>query len=89
MLIGKHPYETSDVKKTYEKIRMNILSFPDHAPISDNSKNLITQILNSDPSKRPDLDEILDHPFMNSGGLIPKVLPLSSLTCGPSANNLK
>ena len=89
MLIGKPPYETPDVKTTYKKIRMNSYSFPDHVPISDASHSLITQILNLDPSRRPNLDQILDHPFMNNGGVIPKVLPLSTLACPPSASYLK
>ena len=30
LLIGKPPFETSDVKTTYRRIRMNAYSFPDH-----------------------------------------------------------
>lgn len=29
LLIGKPPFETSDVKSTYRRIRMNAYSFPD------------------------------------------------------------
>ena len=72
MLIGKPPFETPDVKTTYKKIRMNSYSFPEHVIISDAAKNLITKILNLEPTKRPNLDEIMAHPFMNTGGLIPK-----------------
>ena len=59
LIIGKPPFETPDVKTTYKKIRMNSYSFPEHVPISDAAKNLITKILNLDPTKRPNLDEIL------------------------------
>jgi polo-like kinase 1 len=45
---------------------MNSYTFPDHIPISDPARNLITKILNLDPTKRPTLDEILAHPFINS-----------------------
>lgn len=89
MLIGKPPFETPDVKTTYKKIRMNSYSFPDHVIISDSAKNLITKILNLEPTKRPTLDEIMAHPFMNNGGMIPKVLPLSTLACPPSASYIK
>ena len=58
MIIGKPPYETPDVKTTYKKIRMNNYYFPDHVPISDNARNLISKILNLDPIKRPTLDDI-------------------------------
>lgn len=44
---------------------MNAYTFPDNVPISDPARNLITQILNLDPSKRPSLDEILDHAFFH------------------------
>ena len=38
---------------------MNSYSFPEHVPISDPARNLITKILNLDPSKRPNLEDIL------------------------------
>ena len=56
LLIGKPPFETPAIKSTYKKIKMNSYSFPEHIPISDNSRNLITKILVLDPAKRPVLD---------------------------------
>tara|TARA_B110000503_G_C6856339_1_gene292990 strand:- start:196 stop:375 length:180 start_codon:yes stop_codon:yes gene_type:complete len=58
LIIGKPPYETPDVKTTYKKIRMNSYSFPEHVSISDQARNLITKILNLDPTKRPNLEDI-------------------------------
>lgn len=90
LIIGKPPFETSDVKTTYKRIRMNAYSFPDHIIISDAARNLITSILNGDPKLRPTLDEILAHEFMNHpGGSIPKVLPQSFLACPPSAQFIR
>ena len=89
LLVGKPPYETPDVKTTYKKIKMNSYSFPDHVPLSDAAKGLITRILNLDPARRPSLDEILQHPFINHGGTIPKLLPASTLACPPSASYLR
>jgi len=89
LIIGKPPFETPDVKTTYKKIKANSYSFPEHLPISDAARNLITKILNLDPARRPNLDEILNHQFMNNGGTIPKNLPLSTLACPPSANYIK
>ena len=89
MIIGKPPFETPDVKTTYKKIRINSYAFPEHVQISDQAKNLITKILNLDPLKRPTLDEILSHPFINTGTSIPKCMPLSTLACPPSANYVK
>jgi len=51
--------------------------------ISENAKALITKILVLDPSKRPTLDEVMQHPFMTSSQ-IPKTLPRSTLACPPS-----
>ena len=60
-----------------------------HALGQHAARNLITKILNLDPTKRPNLDEILGHQFLNNGGSIPRSLPLSTLACPPSANYIK
>lgn len=82
-LVGKPPFETPEVKATYKKIRAGQYSFPEHVTMSENARNLITKILVLDASKRPTLDEILQHPFMTSTQ-IPKTLPRSTLACPPS-----
>jgi len=89
MLVGKPPFETPDVKTTYQKIKANNYSFPDHVPLSEPAKNIIRQILLRDPLKRLTLDDILAHPFLNHGGTIPKLLPVSTLACPPSASYIK
>ena len=68
---------------------MNSYTFPDHVPLSDAAKGLITRILNLDPARRPTLDEIMQHQFFNNGGTIPKLLPVSTLACPPSASYLR
>ena len=89
LIIGKPPFETRDVKTTYKKIKMNSYSFPETAIISEAAKNLITQILVTDPSKRPSLDQILIHDFFNQGTSIPKLLPTSTLACTPSLSYIR
>ncbi|CAD8199782.1 unnamed protein product [Paramecium octaurelia] len=84
LLIGKPPFETSDVKTTYNKISQCQFNFPDHIQISENAKNLISRILVLDPSKRLTLDEILSHPFMTSNP-IPKTTHISQLLSPPNA----
>ena len=79
LLIGKPPYETSDVKTTYKKIRMNSYTFPEHIKISKEVKSLISSILNLDPAKRPSLTQILEHEFFHIGVAIPKTLPSYTL----------
>jgi polo-like kinase 1 len=66
LIIGKPPFETSDVKATYQRIKSNSYTFPEHVPISDAAKDLITRILSKDPARRPTLEEILRHEFFTS-----------------------
>lgn len=89
LIIGKPPFETNDVKTTYKRIRMNAYTFPEHVVISDAGKDLIQKILVGDPSKRPNLDDILGHEFFNHGGTIPRLLPASTLACPPSASYIR
>ena len=89
LIIGKPPFETRDVKTTYKRIKLNSYSFPETAIISEAAKNLITQILVTDPSKRPSLDQILIHDFFNQGTSIPKLLPASTLACTPSLSYIR
>jgi len=85
LIIGKPPFETSDVKTTYKRIRSNQYTFPESATISDEARDLITRILNGDPSKRPTIEEITKHPWLNKSDQIPRLLPASTLACPPSA----
>lgn len=89
LLVGKPPFETSDVRTTYKRIKMNAYSFPEHLPLSTASKSLITRILNSDPEKRPTLDDIRSHEFFCPAYTIPKTLPPSMLAVPPSKHYLE
>lgn len=64
LIIGKPPFETTDVKSTYDKIRKNSYYFPEHIDISKEAKELIQLILHHDPSKRPSLEDIKNHAFL-------------------------
>lgn len=63
MLVGKPPFETTEINKTYKRISSNDWSFPSNVELSETSKDLITKILRTDPARRPVIDEILDHDF--------------------------
>lgn len=89
LIIGKPPFETQDVKTTYKRIKMNSYTFPEGAVYSEAAKSLITEILNADPAKRPNLDQILAHDFFNQGTSIPKLLPTSTLACTPSLSYIR
>jgi polo-like kinase 1 len=52
VLVGKPPYEAKDVKATYERILNNEYSFPGHVRVSEEAKNLIQSLLQSNPCDR-------------------------------------
>ena len=89
LIIGKPPFETSDVKTTYKRIRMNAYNFPENVPITDYARDIVTKILNNDPGKRPSIDEILAHEWINHAGTIPRLLPASTLACPPSSTYIR
>merc|ERR1719502_1251090 len=76
MLIGRPPFETSDVKATYRRIRYNQYSFPDTVRLSDSAKDLIAAILRTDPRARPSLDEICGSPWFQTSR-IPPPMPVT------------
>ena len=59
---------------TRRRIRDNEYEFPSDSSISTHVQELIQQILTPDPSKRPTLHEIVDHPFFTEG-IVPSRLP--------------
>lgn len=83
-LIGKPPYESKDVKSTYQRILANQYSFPSHVPISQHAKDLIVSMLQTKPENRPSLDQISSHPFFTHvEGKLPKSLPSSCVHVAP------
>ncbi|XP_039273147.2 uncharacterized protein LOC120347301 [Styela clava] len=58
MLCGEIPF------KTKGKIMANILTFK--APVSQKAKHLIMWLLCSEPDARPDLNEVLKHPWLQN-----------------------
>ncbi len=86
-LFGRPPFETTDVKKTYKRIKLNNYAFPGHVKVDPNAKDLIAKILKSDPKERISLEDILAHEFMKDE--IPKRMPVSTLSCPPSTAMLE
>lgn len=87
LLVGKPPFQTSEVKNIYRKIRENKYEFPANVRLSTDAVDLIQSILASDPSHRPTLADILAHPFMTSAPF-PSSLPVSSRTFRPAFDHL-
>ncbi|OMJ83722.1 hypothetical protein SteCoe_15264 [Stentor coeruleus] len=88
MLVGKPPFQAEDARNTYKRIQGNKYSFPEATPISPEARDLIGSILQTNPSSRLTLDQIIDHPFLNKN-TIPRTLPISTLCVPPSNTYLK
>eukprot|EP01017_Pseudomicrothorax_dubius_P050961 TRINITY_DN9731_c0_g1_i1.p1 TRINITY_DN9731_c0_g1~~TRINITY_DN9731_c0_g1_i1.p1 ORF type:complete len:474 (+),score=34.83 TRINITY_DN9731_c0_g1_i1:570-1991(+) len=88
ILCGRPPFETTEVKATYKRIRNLQYSFPTGVQISDSARTFIQSILVLDPSKRPSLKELLEHPFFTQQP-IPMSMPTSTLAAPPSTSWLR
>jgi len=51
--------------------------------LTEQSRDIIYEILNLDPHKRPNIDELISNIFLTKNQ-IPKMLPTSTLACPPS-----
>ncbi|KAF8649339.1 hypothetical protein AX16_005874 [Volvariella volvacea WC 439] len=81
-VIGRPPFQTKEVKVIYQRIRDNVYEFPVDRQISTDVQHLIQQILLPDPSMRPSLHEIIQHPFFING-IVPGYIPVSALESPP------
>ena len=80
LLVGRPPFETSDLKDTYKKIRHNDYEIPGFVPLE--AKVFIDKMLQTDPSRRPTMEQILKDPYMTEH-YVPSRLPTSCLTTTP------
>ncbi|CCX31387.1 Similar to Serine/threonine-protein kinase plo1; acc. no. P50528 [Pyronema omphalodes CBS 100304] len=67
MLVGKPPFQSTDIDSIYKKIKQNAFEWPETISISSEAKGLVTSLLNRDPNARPSIDEIANHAFFQSG----------------------
>jgi len=63
MLCGVLPFEDNDNDELYRKISKGKFDIPEF--LSDYAKDLIHRILNVDPNKRYNIDQIKSHPWFN------------------------
>lgn len=79
LVVGKPPFQTSNVQKIYERIKRNEYEIPPECPVSLQARQLIGAILQPDPSIRPTLIQIMNHPWFTQAS-VPRALPASSCT---------
>ncbi|XP_071737474.1 serine/threonine-protein kinase Aurora-3-like isoform X2 [Rutidosis leptorrhynchoides] len=63
-LYGSPPFEADSQADTFRRIMKIDLTFPSTPNVSDEAKDLITQLLVKDSAKRLSLDKILKHPWI-------------------------
>ncbi|KAM4808154.1 serine/threonine-protein kinase PLK2 [Rhinophrynus dorsalis] len=80
MLLGRPPFETTNLKETYRCIREARYSLP--SSLMTSAKHLIASMLSRNPEDRPSLDEIMQHDFF-SQGFTPDRLPSSCCHTAP------
>jgi len=89
LLIGRPPFETNDPKSTYRRILKNNYAFPSSVAVSEDAKDLIKKILVTDPSQRPTLDEILQHPFIKNHSSSSRQRDQASIKRGNTSQTLQ
>ncbi|KAG2217561.1 hypothetical protein INT45_006728, partial [Circinella minor] len=89
LLVGKHPFQQSEVKYIYKRIRANEEkpSYKLPAHLGDNAKDLITKLLVNEPSQRLSVPEVLSHDFFQKG-FLPSKIPVTALHRIPSDEEL-
>uniref|UniRef100_A0A3B3CUB3 Serine/threonine-protein kinase PLK n=1 Tax=Oryzias melastigma TaxID=30732 RepID=A0A3B3CUB3_ORYME len=80
MLLGRPPFETTNLKETYKCIREARYSLP--SSLSPQAKQLISNLLAKIPEDRPNLEHILRHDFFTQG-FSPERLPVSCCHSAP------
>ncbi|XP_062455900.1 serine/threonine-protein kinase PLK2 isoform X2 [Rhea pennata] len=65
MLLGRPPFETTNLKETYRCIREARYSLP--SSLLAPAKHLIASMLSKNPEDRPSLDDIIRHDFFLQG----------------------
>ncbi len=83
MIVGKPPFETTQIELTYERILNNQYTFPSEVPISEEAIQLIRAMLAPVPEKRPTPSAILAHPFFFGPAEAPPV-PLPAPVPAPA-----
>ncbi|XP_025787626.1 aurora kinase A [Puma concolor] len=68
-LVGKPPFEASTYQETYKRISRVEFTFPDFVP--EGARDLISRLLKHNPSQRPTLKEVLEHPWVTANSSKP------------------
>ncbi|XP_060517415.1 serine/threonine-protein kinase polo [Cylas formicarius] len=85
LMVGRPPFETSSLRETYSKIKK--CDYKINCNISRSAKHMIMIMLQSDPGRRPKIEQLGKHEFLYNG-FCPQGLPVSCLTMSPRFNHI-
>ncbi|KAM6147659.1 aurora kinase A [Erethizon dorsatum] len=68
-LVGKPPFEAHTHQETYKRISRVEFTFPDF--VTDGARDFISRLLKHNPSQRPTLSEVLEHPWITANSTKP------------------
>ena len=90
LLTGQLPFNgnSKEPNQLYDKILNQKLEFPQYPKISNVAQNLLTQILEKNPKKRPGLNQILYHDFFHIG-IFPRFLNVSTMYKAPTPEEIR
>eukprot|EP00756_Hemistasia_phaeocysticola_P018354 Hpha_TRINITY_DN15587_c1_g6::TRINITY_DN15587_c1_g6_i1::g.108459::m.108459/K06631/PLK1; polo-like kinase 1 len=58
LLVGRPPFETNDLKTTYQRIKQVQYCFPPEAQVAPEARDLVSSLLQADPSRRHTLEQL-------------------------------
>ncbi|XP_005997651.2 serine/threonine-protein kinase PLK2 [Latimeria chalumnae] len=73
MLLGRPPFETTNLKETYRCIREARYTMP--SSLTATAKHLIASMLSKNPEDRPSLEDIVQHDFFTQGFIPDRLSP--------------
>ena len=88
LLFGKPPFETAAVRETYKLIRAGKFEYPPSPAVSSSAKEMISWMLQVDPSKRPTVRQLTQHAWLRHESM-PRSLPVRVLTSAPDQHLLR
>ncbi|KAM5246510.1 aurora kinase A [Ctenodactylus gundi] len=68
-LVGKPPFEAHTYQETYKRISRVEFTFPDF--VTEGARDFISRLLKHNPSQRPTLSDVLDHPWITANSTKP------------------
>ncbi|KAL0594661.1 Aurora kinase A [Plecturocebus cupreus] len=68
-LVGKPPFEANTYQETYKRISRVEFTFPDF--VTEGARDFISRLLKHNPSQRPMLREVLEHPWITANSSKP------------------